>query len=80
MQKDIESRSLPPIDVLRFDGDPCKWAEFIDSFKTRVHVKVLFNDSMRMERLHSVLDGIAKKAVSSIGTNSIFYAATLKTF
>ena len=32
-----------------------------------------------MERLHSVLDGDAKKAVSSIGTNSIFYAAALKT-
>ena len=32
-----------------------------------------------MERLHSVLDGDAKKAVSSIGTNSIFYAAALET-
>ena len=72
LQKDIESRSLPPIDILRFDGDPSKWAEFINNFKTRVHVKVTFNGSMRMERLHSVLDGDAKKAVSSIGTNSIF--------
>ena len=79
MQKDIESRSLPPIDVLRFDGEPSKWPEFIDNFKTRVHMKVTFNDSMRMERLHSVLDGDAKKAVSSIGTNSTFYAAALKT-
>ena len=32
-----------------------------------------------MERLHSVLDGDVKKALSSIGTNSIFYAAALKT-
>ena len=79
LQKDIESRSLPPIDILRFDGDPSKWPEFIDNFKTRVHMKVTFNDSMRMERLHSVLDGDAKKALSSIGTNSIFYAAALKT-
>ena len=79
MQKDIESRSLPPIDILRFDGDPSKWPEFIDNFKTRVHMKVTFNDSMRMERLHSVLDGDAKKAVNSIGTNSIFYAAALTT-
>ena len=79
MQKDIESRSLPPIDVLRFDGDPSKWPEFIDNFKTRVHMKVTFNDNMRMERLHSILDGDAKKAFFSIGTNSIFYAAALKT-
>ena len=79
MQKDIESHSLPPIYVLRFDGDPSKWPEFIDNLKTRVHMKVTFNYSMRMERLHSVFDGYAKKAVSSIGTNSIFYAAALKT-
>ena len=79
MQKDIESRSLPPIDVLRFDGDPSKWPEFIDNFKSRVHMKVTFNDNMRMERLHSILDGDEKKAFISIGTNSIFYAAALKT-
>ena len=72
LQKDIDFRSLPPIDILRFDGDPSKWPGFINNFKTRVHMKVTFNGSMRMERLHSVLDGDAKKAVSSIGTNSIF--------
>ena len=32
LQKDIESRSLPPIDVLRFDGDPSKMPEFIENF------------------------------------------------
>ena len=79
MPKDIESRSLPPIDVLRFDSEPSKWPEFIDNFKTRVHMKVKFNDCMRIERLHSILDRDAKKAVSSIGTNIIFYAAALKT-
>ena len=78
-QKDVESRTLPPIDVLRFDGDPRKWPEFIDDLKTRVHMKVTFNDSMQMERLHSVLYGDEKKAVGSIGTYSIFYAAALKT-
>ena len=46
LQKDIESCGLPPIDVFRFDADPTKWPEFIDNFKTRVHVKVIFNDSM----------------------------------
>ena len=79
LQKDIEYCSLPPVYVPRFDGDPSKWPEFIDNFKTKVHMKVTFNDSMWMERLHSILDGDAKKAVSSIGTNRIFYAAALKT-
>ena len=41
-------------------------------------MKITFNDSMQMERLHSVLDGDAIKAVSSTGTNSIFYAGALK--
>ena len=77
MKKDFESRSTPAIDVLRFDCDPSKWPEFIDNFKTRVHMKVTFNDSIRMERLHSVL-GDAKKTVSLIGTNNIVYAAALK--
>ena len=72
LQKDIESHSLPPIDALRFDGDPSKWQEFIHNFKIRVHMKVTFNDSMGMEILHSILVGDVKKAVSSIGTNSIF--------
>ena len=78
MQKDIESCSLPPIDVLRFDSDSSKWPEFIDNIKTRVPMKVRFNDSMQMERLHSILDGDAKKTISSIDTNSIFYAASFK--
>ena len=38
-----------------------------------------FTDSMQMERLLSVLNGEAKRTVSSVGRNSIFYAAALKT-
>ena len=53
LQKDIEFRRLPPIDVLRFAGNLSKWPELIDSIKTRAHMKVTFNDSMRMERLQS---------------------------
>ena len=38
-----------------------------------------FDDNMQMTSLLSVLDGEAKKAAQTIGTSSIFYAATLKT-
>ena len=31
-------------------------------------MKVTFNDSMQMERLHNVLDSNKRKAVSSIGS------------
>ena len=34
---------------------------------------------MRMTRLLSLLDGDAKKAIFSIGSNGIFYATALKT-
>ena len=76
---EYESRNLPTIELKRFDGSHRFWPEFIENFKTRVHIKVSFDDNTRMERLVSVLDGEAKKAVYSIGTSGIFYATALKT-
>lgn len=64
--------------MISFDGSPSQWPEFIENFKTRIHLKQTFNDSIRMQRLLSVLKDDAKKSVSSIGTNGIFYAAALK--
>ena len=40
--------------------------------------KITFDNNVRMTRLLSVLDGDAKKAVFSIGSNGIFYATALK--
>ena len=54
LKKDIESRSLPLTNAIRFDGDSSIWPEFIDNFKTRILMTVTFNDSKRMERLHNV--------------------------
>ena len=45
----------------------------------RVHSKVTFTDSVRLERLISVSEGNAKKAICFIGTQSIFYTTALKT-
>ena len=74
----FESRNLPPIDLVRFDGDPTNWPEFMQSFKTGVHMKHSFTDSIRMERLISVLDGEPKKCINVFGTNGMFYASALK--
>ena len=79
LKEEIESRTLPPTDLTKFDGNPNKWPEFTDNFKTRVYSKATFIDSVRIERLISVLEGDAKKAICSIGTQSIFYATALKT-
>ena len=78
LEQDLESRNLPPMELLRFNGNPSYWPEFIQCFKERVHMKRTFSDSLRMERLLSVLDGDAKRVVSAIGRNGLFYATALK--
>ena len=79
LKDEIESRTLPPIDLTKFDGNPSKWLELIDNFKTCVHNEATFTDSVRIERLISVLEGDAKKVICSVGIQSIFYATALKT-
>ena len=79
LQQEFESRNLPPIPLIRFDGNPSRWPEFIENFFTRVHSKRTFDDNTRMIRLLSVLDGEAKRTVEAIGCNKIFYATALKT-
>ena len=79
MQQEFESRNLPRISFLRFDGNSSRWPEFIENFFTRVLSKRAFDDNTRMIRLLSVLDGEAKRTVEAIGCNKIFYATALKT-
>ena len=78
LQREIETRDLHAINLMRFDGNSKQWANFIQNFKHRVHNKIGFNNSVRMDRLLSVLDGEAKRAVSAIGQDVLFYASALK--
>ena len=71
LKEELESRHLPHVDLLTFDGNRTKLAEFIENFRTRVHNKVCFTNSMRMERLLSVLKGETKRAVGGIDTKGI---------
>ena len=77
LKQEFESRNLPPIPLIRFDGNPSRWPEFIENIYTRVHSKRTFDDNTRMIRLVSVLDGEAKRTVEAIGCNKIFYATAL---
>ena len=67
------------MELFRFDGDPCKWSDFIQNFKNRVHDKRSFTDDICMERLLNVSDGEAKRIVISIGRNGLFYTTAMKT-
>ena len=78
VHQDLEAKNLPPIELLTFHGNPSCWSEFIENFNIMVHLKATFNETIRMERLLSVLRGEVKRSVESIGRNSIFYATTLK--
>ena len=79
LQWEFETRNLPAIELVRLDNNPCKCPDYIQNFKSCVHDKRSFNDSIRMERLISVLDGKAKRLVTSVGQSGIFYASALKT-
>ena len=78
LQREFETRDLPAINLMRFDGDSKQWPNFIQIFKHRVHNKISFSDSVRIYRLLSVLDGEAKRVVSAVGQDGIFYASALK--
>ena len=75
---EFESKNLPTIELVKFNGDSSRWPEFIENFARRVHFKLSFSDNDRMERLLSVLTGEARKSVDCIGTSGIFYATALK--
>ena len=78
MKQDYETRNLPPIELRCFSGNPCEWAEFIENFRARVHLKSTFDDNLRMERLCSVLYGETKRVIEIIGSSLRFYATALK--
>ena len=78
LQMELESENLPPIEHTRFDRDRCKWPDFIQDFRNRVHKKQSFTNDIIMERLISVLDGDAKHAVTAVGHSGLFYASALK--
>ena len=79
LKQELESCHLPPIDLLRFSGNPAEWPEFIEKIFSRVHQKPSFDDNLRILRLISVLDRKAKRVIVAIGLNGIFYATALKT-
>ena len=53
-------------------------AKLYSKFKHCVHNKISFSDSILTDHLLSVLDGEAKRAVSEVGQDGLFYASGLK--
>ena len=72
LQREFETRNLPAINLMRFDGDSKQWPKFIQNFKHRVHSKASFSDSVCMDHLLNALDGEAKRGESGIGQDGLF--------
>ena len=75
----IKSLYLPPIRLIKFNGNPCQWPEFLQCIKDRVHLTCSFNDSIRTDRLISLIDWEAKRVICAIGRNGVIYASAMKT-
>ena len=65
LKQEYEMRTLPPIKLHQFSGNPIGWPEFIKNFHSMVHFKTTFDDNLRMERLCSILDREAKRIIRS---------------
>ena len=78
LEREFETRNLPAINLMDFDGDSKQWPNFIQNIKHRVHDKISLSDSVCMDRLLSVLGGEAKRAVSAVWQDGLFYASALK--
>ena len=76
LQREIETRDLHAINLMRFDGNSKQWANFIQNFKHRLHNKISFSRSVRMDHLLSVLDSKAMRAVSGLKLETEGFRAT----
>ena len=72
------SKDIPHIELIKFDGNPLKYVEFIETFKIHVHEKHYLSDDMRMAQLKMHLTGEAEKAISGLGCGGVMYATALK--
>ena len=61
LQKEPEFLYLLSEDLLTFYQNPNKWPKFIDNFKTGVHNRVSFSNSIQMKCLLSMLKGGQKE-------------------
>ena len=44
LHQELESRPLPPIELMTFDGNSNLWPQFIAKFKEIEHLKQTFSD------------------------------------
>lgn len=73
------SKDIPDVKLSKFDGNPLKYVEFLETFKIHVHNKCHLTDDMRMVQMKTHVAGEAEKGISGLGCGGIMYATALKT-
>ena len=48
------SKDIPSIKLMKYDGNPLKYVEFIERFKLPIHDKPHLSDDMRMAQLKCI--------------------------
>lgn len=62
------SKDIPTIKLVKFNGNPLSYGEFIDRFKIHIHDKPHLTDDMRTIQLKMHVTGDADRAISGLGS------------
>ena len=69
---------LPTVALKRFDGDPCKWQTFWESFCSAVHKDESLPDIMKFHHLNSLLEGKAAATIGGLSVSGSTYKEAIK--
>ena len=72
------SKDIPNIKLMKYDGNPLTYVEFIQSFKLLIHDKPHLSDDVRMAQLRMHVIGNAERILSGLGSQGTMYATALK--
>ena len=74
------SKDVPSIKMIKYDGDPLGYIEFIECFKLLIHNKPPhLLDDIRMAQLKMHVTRKAERTISGLGLHSKMYVTALKT-
>ena len=60
------NKDIPTIQLVKYDGNPLTYVEFIERFKLLIHDKPHLSDDVRMAQLKMHLIGRAERVISSL--------------
>ena len=69
---------LPTVALKRFDGDPCQWQTFWESFSSAIHEDNNLPDIMIFHHLNSLLKGKAATTIGGLSVSAKTYGEAIK--